>query len=80
MLKEELEKNLGFKVSDTLYNLANERYMSGNWRNNYEFCGELKQDSLFMRALQERDLTIRALGEIGVRLHQILRTLNKDIQ
>lgn len=80
MLKEELEKNLGFKVSDTFYYLANTRYMEGNWRNNYEFCGELKQDELLIRALQEREFAITALGEVGARLHQILRTLNKQIQ
>lgn len=80
MLKEEFEKNLGFKVSDTLYNLANERYLSGDWRNNYEFCGELKKDELLMRALKEREHAIMALGEIVARVHQAVRTLNKHIQ
>ena len=80
MLKEELDKQLGCITSDSFYNLANERYLNGKWKNNYQFCEELTQDRLLMRALYERNCAIRALGEIGVRLHQINRTLNKNIQ
>ena len=75
MLKEELEKQLGFKVSDAIYDFANEMYLSGNWRNNNEFCGELKQNALLMRVLMERDWALNALGEIVTKVNKIIHTL-----
>lgn len=53
MLKEELEKQLGVKVSNAFYVTANGMYVQGPYRNNHEFCEMLKQDKLLMVSLRE---------------------------
>ena len=79
MLKEEFEKNIGYKVSDAIYDFANEMYLSGNWRNNHEFCGELKQNALLMRVLMERDWALNALEGIVKNTNKIAHTLKLHI-
>lgn len=59
MLKEEMEKQLGVKVSMTFYVTANGMYVQGPYRNNHEFCEMLKQNKLLMQALREEDRLIR---------------------
>ena len=59
MLKEELEKQLGVRVSMTFYVTANGMYVQGPYRNNHEFCEMLKQDKLLMQSLREQDKLIR---------------------
>lgn len=59
MLKEELEKQLGVKVTMTFYVTANGMYVQGPYRNNQEFCEMLKQNKLLMQALREEDRLIR---------------------
>ena len=59
MLKEELEMQLGVKVSMTFYVTANGMYVQGPYRNNREFCEMLKQDKLLMQSLRELDRMIR---------------------
>lgn len=61
MLKEELEKQLGVKVSMTFYVTANGMYVQGPYRNNTEFCEMLKQDKLLMQSLRESSNARRAL-------------------
>lgn len=80
MLKGELDKQLGCITSDSFYNLANERYLNGNWRNNYQFCEELTQDRLLMRALYERNCALKALGDVLKKLHKVSHDLNLQIQ
>lgn len=59
MLKEEMEKQLGVKVSMAFYVTANGMYVQGPYRNNREFCEMLKQDKLLMQSLREQDRMIR---------------------
>lgn len=63
MLKEELEKQLGVKVSMSFYVTANGMYVQGPYRNNHEFCEMLKQDKLLMQSLREYELLIKKVGE-----------------
>lgn len=53
MLKEELEKQLGVKVSMAFYVTANGMYVQGPYRNNVEFCEMLKLNKLLMVSLRE---------------------------
>lgn len=53
MLKEEMEKQLGVRVSMAFYVTANGMYVQGPYRNNHEFCEMLKQDKLLMVSLRE---------------------------
>lgn len=53
MLKEELEKQLGVKVTNSFYVTANGMYVQGPYRNNVEFCEMLKHDKLLMLSLKE---------------------------
>ena len=55
MLKEELEKQLGVKVSMAFYVTANGLYVQGPFRNNREFCELLKHNKLLMVALRESE-------------------------
>lgn len=59
MLKEELEMQLGIKVSMTFYVTANGMYVQGPYRNNREFCEMLKQNKLLMQSLREQDRLIK---------------------
>lgn len=59
MLKEELEKQLGVKVSMAFYVTANGMYEQGPYRNNREFCEKLKQDKLLMQSLREKNRIMR---------------------
>lgn len=59
MLKEEMEMQLGVKVTMTFYVTANGMYVQGPYRNNHEFCEMLKQNKLLMQALREQDRLIR---------------------
>lgn len=61
MLKEELEKQLGVRVSMTFYVTANGMYVQGPYRNNREFCEMLKQNKLLMQSLREQDRLIRSV-------------------
>lgn len=63
MLKEELEKQLGIKVSMTFYVTANGMYVQGPYRNNHEFCEMLKQDKLLMQSLREYELLRKQVNE-----------------
>lgn len=63
MLKEELEKQLGVKVSMTFYVTANGMYVQGPYRNNHEFCEMLKQDKLLMQSLREYELLRKQVNE-----------------
>ena len=53
MLKEEMEKQLGVKVTNAFYVTANGMYVQGPYRNNREFCELLKHDKLLMLSLRE---------------------------
>ena len=59
MLKEELETQLGVRVSMTFYVTANGMYVQGPYRSNREFCEMLKQDKLLMQSLREQDRLIK---------------------
>lgn len=59
MLKEEMEMQLGVKVTMTFYVTANGMYVQGPYRNNHEFCEMLKQNKLLMQSLREQDRLIR---------------------
>lgn len=59
MLKEELEKQLGVRVSMAFYVTANGMYVQGPYRSNREFCEMLKQDKLLMHSLREQERLIR---------------------
>lgn len=59
MLKEEMEAQLGVKVTMTFYVTANGMYVQGPYRNNHEFCEMLKQNKLLMQALREEERLIR---------------------
>jgi len=80
MLKQELEKQLGYVLSDSFYQLANERYTNGTWKNDNQFCEELTQDRLLMRALYERSCMLKALGEVTLKLQSIIDKLNKQVK
>lgn len=72
MLKEELEKQLGVKVSMTFYVTANGMYVQGPYRNNHEFCEMLKQDKLLMQSLREQELIRKQVNEVYFKMTQIM--------
>lgn len=72
MLKEELEKQLGVKVSMTFYVTANGMYVQGPYRNNHEFCEMLKQDKLLMQSLREQELIRKQINEVYFKMTQIM--------
>lgn len=74
MLKEELEKQLGVKVSMTFYITANGMYVQGPYRNNHEFCEMLKQDKLLMQSLREHELLRKQVGECYFKMTQIMNS------
>lgn len=74
MLKEELEKKLGVKVSMTFYVTANGMYVQGPYRDNTEFCEMLKQNKLLMQALREHDLLREQVGECYSKMAQIMNS------
>lgn len=65
MLKEEMEKQLGVKVSNVFYLIANGMYEQGPYRNNYEFCEMLKHDKLLMVSLRESARLINGIYDIS---------------
>lgn len=74
MLKEELEKQLGVKVSMTFYVTANGMYVQGPYRNNHEFCEKLKQDKLLMQSLREHELLRKQVSECYFKMTQIMNS------
>lgn len=72
MLKEELEKQLGVKVSMTFYVTANGMYVQGPYRNNHEFCEMLKQDKLLMQSLREQEQIRKQVNEVYFKMTQIM--------
>lgn len=72
MLKEELEKQLGVKVSMTFYVTANGMYVQGPWRNNHEFCEMLKHDKLLMFSLRENDRLIKFVENFKTELNNFV--------
>lgn len=76
MLKEELEKQLGVKVSMTFYVTANGMYVQGTYRNNHEFCEMLKQDKLLMQSLREQERLINFAQDIKCSVNRFLIHFN----
>ena len=74
MLKEELEKQLGVKVSMTFYVTANGMYVQGPYRNNREFCEMLKQDKLLMQSLREYDMLRKQVNECYRQMTSIINS------
>lgn len=72
MLKEELEKQLGVKVTMTFYVTANGMYVQGPYRNNHEFCEMLKQDKLLMQSLREQEMIRKQVNEVYFKMTQIM--------
>lgn len=76
MLKEELEKQLGVKVSMAFYVTANGMYVQGPYRNNYEFCEMLKQDTLLMVSLRETERVRSQVLEAYNTMHDVVTSIN----
>lgn len=76
MLKEELEKQLGVKVSKAFYVTANEMYVQGPYRNNVEFCEMLKHDKLLMVSLREIQRVRSQVLEACNTLHDVVSSVN----
>lgn len=74
MLKEEMEKQLGVKVSMTFYVTANGMYVQGPYKNNHVFCEMLKQDKLLMQSLREQDMLRRQVNECYFKMTQIMNS------
>ena len=74
MLKEELEKQLGVKVSMTFYVTANGMYVQSPYRNNREFCEMLKQDKLLMQSLREYDMLRKQVNECYRQMTSIINS------
>lgn len=72
MLKEELEKQLGVKVSMAFYVTANGMYVKGPYRNNVEFCEMLKQDNLLMVSLRESERMRSQVLEAYNTMHNVV--------
>lgn len=72
MLKEELEKQLGVKVSMAFYVTANGMYVQGPYRNNVEFCEMLKQDKLLMVSLRESERMRSQVLEAYNTMHNVI--------
>lgn len=60
MLREEFEKQVSFKTTDKLYEIANNLYM-GNYSNNSEFCKAL--DTLVYYIEQDKDIHLQSTVE-----------------
>lgn len=75
MLKEELEKQLGVRVSMTFYITANGMYENGPYRSNRDFCEMLKQDKLLMQTLREQERLVRFAEKFRSRYSQFLQLL-----
>lgn len=60
MLREEFEKQVRFKVTDTIYMIANNLYMR-DFNSNSEFCKEL--DKLVYYIEQEKDIHLQSTVE-----------------
>lgn len=71
MLKEEMEKQLGVKVSMAFYVTANGMYVQGPYRNNREFCEMLKHDKLLMASLREAALIRSRVALIRSRIYEV---------
>ena len=76
MLKEELEKQLGVKVSMAFYVTANGMYVQGPYRNNHEFCEMLKQDKLLMVSLRETERVRSQVLEAYNTMHDVVSSIN----
>lgn len=76
MLKEELEKQLGVKVSMAFYVTANGMYLKGPYRNNHEFCEMLKQDTLLMVSLRETERVRSQVLEAYNTMHDVVSSIN----
>lgn len=75
MLKEEMEKQLGVRVSMTFYVTANGMYVQGPYRNNREFCEMLKQNKLLMQSLREQDRLIRFVENFKTDFNNFLQSV-----
>lgn len=60
MLREEFENQVSFKVTDTIYMIANNLYMR-DFNSNSEFCKEL--DKLVYYIEQEKDIHLQSTVE-----------------
>ena len=76
MLKEELEKQLGVKVSMAFYVTANGIYLQGPYRNNVEFCEMLKQNKLLMVSLREAQRVRSQILEAYNTMHEVVNSIN----
>lgn len=76
MLKEEMEKQLGVKVSMTFYVTANGMYVQGPYKNNMEFCEMLKQDKLLMQSLREQELIRKQVSECYFKIMHIIENFH----
>lgn len=76
MLKEEMEKQLGVKVSMAFYVTANGMYVQGPYRNNREFCEMLKHDKLLMVSLREAALIRSRIYEVHNAMKVLEGTIN----
>lgn len=74
MLKEEMEKQLGVKVSMTFYVTANGMYVQGPYRNNREFCEMLKQNKLLMQSLREYEVLRKQVSECYRQMTSIINS------
>lgn len=76
MLKEELEKQLGVKVSMAFYVTANGMYVQGPYRNNVEFCEMLKRNKLLMVSLRETARMRSQVLEAYNTMHDVVSSIN----
>lgn len=76
MLKEELEKQLGVKVSTAFYVTANGMYVQGPYRNNVEFCEMLKHNKLLMVSLRETQRIRSQVLEAYNTMHEVVESIN----